>query len=94
METIHKYDRDTRLSVYLIVQNGETVNVFATLGLAIDCIAYNANRIAKECITSQTLTKLEWKGRDTSENVLEIKECPICKDVTLDYMDKPRSVNV
>lgn len=81
--------------VYLIVdQDGATVNVFASLGLAIADIELNKKRIVKENHNQEsTLTNFMWGGRDGKKYSLTIKECPICTDPHMDYMDKPRDVN-
>lgn len=81
--------------VYLIVdQDGATVNVFASLGLAIADIELNKERIVKENHNPEsTLTNFMWGGRDGKKYSLTIKECPICTDPRMDYMDKPRDVN-
>jgi hypothetical protein len=77
--------------VYLKVnQNGETVNVFATVGRAIDDLSLESVRIDKNLIVSKTLSALKWRGRDGKIYSYEIKECPICKDISLDYMCYPR----
>lgn len=77
--------------VYLKVnQNGETVNVFATVGGAIDDLNLEAARIDKNLIVSKTLSTLKWRGREGKIYSYEIKECPICKDISLDYMYYPR----
>ena len=79
--------------VYLKVnQNGETKNVFATVGKAIDDLDLDAERIEKSSIISKTLSTLKWKGRDGKNYSYEIKECPICEDIHLDYMDIPRAL--
>lgn len=81
--------------VYLIVdENNVTVNVFASLGLAIADIELNKERIVKENHNPEsTLTNFMWGGRDGKKYSLTIKECPICTDPRMDYMDKPRDVN-
>lgn len=95
MEQILKYSKDKPLMVYLTVnENGETQNCFSTIGTAIDAIAYDAGRIMPNNIIEQTLTSYKWKGNNGENHSLEIKECPICKDVTLDYMNKPRSITI
>lgn len=77
--------------VYLKVnQNGETENVFATIGKAIDDLDLEAKRIEESLIVSKTLSTLKWRGRDGKDYSYEIKECPICNDISLDYMDCPR----
>jgi hypothetical protein len=78
--------------VYLTVDgNGVTKNVFATLGMAIDAIEMCEERICEELITERTITSLKWNGRDGNEYSLEIKKCPICTDVRVDYMNEPRA---
>ena len=95
MEQILKYSKNKPLTVYLTVnEKGETQNCFATLGTAIDAIAYDAGRIMPDHMTEKTLTYFTWKGNDGKRHSLEIKECPICKDVTLDYMSKPRAITL
>ena len=81
--------------VYLIVdENNVTVNVFASLGLAIADIELNKKRIVKENHSPEsTLTNFMWGGRDGKKYSLTIKECQICTDPHMDYMDKPRDVN-
>ena len=81
--------------VYLIVdQDGATVNVFASLGLAIADIEINKERIVKENHNPEsTLTNFMWGGRDGKKYSLTIKECPICTDPQSDYMCKPRVVS-
>lgn len=77
--------------VYLKVnQNGETENVFATIGKAIDDLYLEAKRIDENLIVSKTLSTLKWRGRNGKDFSYEIKECPICNDISLDYMDCPR----
>lgn len=77
--------------VYLkIDESGHTLNVFDSLGMAICGIEQETKRICKEFITLQSATRLEWTGRDGVKRIREIHECPICKDVSLDYMDGPR----
>ena len=77
--------------VYLKVdQDGKTKNVFSTVGKAIDNLSLEAKRIDKSLIISKTLSTLKWKGRDGKNYSYEIKECPICEDIHLDYMDFPR----
>lgn len=80
--------------VYLVVdENNITVNVFASLGLAIADIELNRERIVKENHNpDSTLTNFMWGGRDGKSHSLTIKECPICTDVTTDYMFSPRLV--
>lgn len=81
--------------VYLIVdENNVTVNVFASLGLAIADIELNKKRIVKENHNPEsTLTNFMWGGRDGKQHSLTVKECPICENVNLDYMDQPRPVS-
>ena len=94
MDNMEKYGKDP-MTVYLTVnEKGETQNVFATIGMAIDAIAYAAGRITPGFVTGMTLTSVRWKGNDKKEYSLEILECPVCKDVTMDYMCKPRSLNL
>lgn len=79
--------------VYLKVdQDGKTKNVFSTFGKAIDNLSLEAKRIDKSHIVSKTLSTLKWKGRDGKNYSYEIKECPICEDIHLDYMDYPRAL--
>lgn len=79
--------------VYLKVnQDGETKNVFTTVGKAIDNLSLEAKRINKSLIVSKTLSTLKWKGGDGKNYSYEIKECPICDDIHLDYMDCPRAL--
>ena len=79
--------------VYLKVdQDGKTKNVFSTVGKAIDNLSLEAKRIDKSHIVSKTLSTLKWKGRDGKNYSYEIKECPICEDTHLDYMDLPRAL--
>ena len=79
--------------VYLKVdQDGKTKNVFSTFGKAIDNLSLEAKRIDKSHIVSKTLSTLKWKGRDGKNYSYEIKECPICEDIHLDYMDFPRAL--
>ena len=79
--------------VYLKVnQDGETKNVFTTVGKAIDNLSLEAKRINKSLIVSKTLSTLKWKGRDGKNYSYEIKECPMCDDIHLDYMDYPRAL--
>lgn len=77
--------------VYLTVnEKGVTENVFATLGMAIDAIEMAANRIEESFIEERTISSLKWKGRDKKSYSLEIKKCPICTDVKMDYMNRPK----
>lgn len=77
--------------VYLKVnQNGETVNVFDTIGKAIDDLVLEAKRIDESLIVSKTLSTLEWRGRDGKDYSYEIEECSICNDIRIDYMNRPR----
>ena len=79
--------------VYLKVdQDCKTKNVFSTVGKAIDNLSLEAKRIDKSHIVSKTLSTLKWKGRDGKNYSYEIKECPICEDIHLDYMDFPRAL--
>ncbi len=79
--------------VYLKVnQDGKTKNVFSTVGKAIDNLSLESKRIDKSHIVSKTLSTLKWKGRDGKFYSYEIKECPICEDIHLDYMDCPRAL--
>ena len=81
--------------VYLkINEKGETVNVFDSLGKAISGIEMEAKRIFAELIEHQSLTKIVWHEKIDTEkkHSYEIKECPICDFVELDYMDRPRAV--
>ena len=82
-------------NVYLTVnEKGETKNVFATIGMAIDAIAYDKGRVMPDHVVESSLTSYKWKGKDGNIHSLEIKECPVCKDVTIDYMDRPRSLKL
>ena len=95
MDNREKFGRTKTEDVFLIVDENEvTQNIYATLGMAIDAIEYNARRIMPENIRFKTKTSLEWGGRDDKHYGLFIKVCPICKDVTLDYMDKPRDYDL
>lgn len=77
--------------VYLKVnQNGETKNVFTMIGKAIDDLDLEAKRIDESLIKSKTLFTLKWTGRNGKDYSYEIKECPICDDISLDYMNCPR----
>lgn len=81
--------------VYLkINENGVTLNVFGSLGMAICGIEQEAKRIFAELIEEQTLTKIVWHEKQNPEikHSRTIVECPICKDVELDYMEGPRIV--
>lgn len=90
MENMKKYGKDA-MTVYLTVdEKGETQNVFATVGMAIDAIAYDKGRIMPDHIIEETMTSYKWKGNDGKTYSLEIRECPVCKDVTCDYMNRPR----
>lgn len=81
--------------VYLKVnEKGETENVFATLGRAIDDLALEGVRIDENLIKSKTISSLKWQGRDGKSRSYEIKEAPICKDVNFDYMDMPRTLTL
>lgn len=92
MERFMKELSKGELKVYLIAnEKSETLNVYATVGMAIDAISYNARRIANDSILELSRTKLKWRGRNGDKHFLEIRECPICKDVTLDYMNMPRT---
>lgn len=95
MENMKRYSRKDDMNVYLTVdEKGETQNVFVTLGMAIDAIAYNMGRIIPDNIIESSLTAFKWKGRDGKTYSLEIKECPVCKDVTMDYVCKPRTIKL
>lgn len=81
--------------VYLKVnQNGETENVFATIGKAIDDLDLEAKRIDENLIVSKTLSTLKWRGRNGKDFSYEIKECPVCNDIRLDYMNCPRILSL
>lgn len=81
--------------VYLKVnQNGETENVFATIGKAIDDLDLEAKRIEESHIVSKTLSTLKWRGRNGKDFSYEIKECPICDDIRIDYTLCPRALLV
>ena len=81
--------------MYLTVdQDGVTQNLFATLGKAIDAIAYDKGRIMPDSIIESTLTMYKWKGTDGKIYSLEVKQCPVCKDVTLDYTNRPRNIEL
>ena len=74
MENMKRFGRD-EMTVYLTVnEKGETQNVFATLGMAIDAIAYNKCRIMPDHIIEDTMTSMKWKGNDSKTYSLEIKE--------------------
>lgn len=91
MDNMKKYGRES-MTVYLTVnEKGETQNVFMTIGMAIDAIAYNKVRIMSDHIIEETMTSFKWKGNDGKTYSLEIMECDVCKDVTYDYMCKPRT---
>lgn len=78
------------LKVYLIVDDEMiTHNVFPTAGMALDAIAYNSHRINQDLIVESSRTKLKWKDNQGKERLLQIYECPFCKDLTLDYMSIP-----
>lgn len=92
MNNMEKYSRTDRQTVYLTVnQDGETQNVFLTIGMAIDAIAYAMGRVMPDHIIESSPTAYKWKGNDGKTYSLEIKECDVCKDVTMDYMCKPRT---
>jgi hypothetical protein len=77
--------------VYLKVnQDKETENVFSTIDKAIDDLDLEAKRIEENLIVSKTLSTLKWRGMDGKDYSYEIKECPICNDIRIDYMDSPR----
>lgn len=79
--------------VYLIVdESGKTLNVFATIGMAIDCIGLCAKRIEPSFITFRDLTCVQWNGRNGQEHSCKIEKCPICTDVNMDYMNRPRNL--
>lgn len=84
--------------VYLTMnEKGETQNVFATLGMAIDNIAFQAKRIDEKNLESLTLSKIVWHGSGVNEHKqysLEIKKCFICTDNSLDYMVHPMTINL
>lgn len=81
--------------VYLKVnEEGKTVNVFASLGRAIDNLDLEAYRIEQSYIKSKTISCLKWIGRDGKNHSYEIMECPICNDITLDYMNYPRALSL
>lgn len=78
--------------VYMTVnEKGETQNVFATLGMAIDDVYLQSKRISEELHRKLTRTKFSWRGRDGIDYSLEVKVCPVCKNVNMDYMARPRS---
>lgn len=84
-----------KVYVYLKVDSkGETVNVFDSLGMAICDIEMVAKRIFSELIEEQTLTRIVWHEKLNPEvkHSYTIMECPICTDVTTDYMYGPRLV--
>lgn len=92
MEKLMGYILNNNLKVYLIVDDTEvTHNVYATVGMALDAIEYNYYRLDPDCVLELSRTKLRWKDRHGKERFLEIKECPICKDITMDYMNTPRA---
>ena len=77
--------------VYLTVdEKGVTENVFATLGMAIDAIEMAAKRVEESFIEERTISSLKWKKKKKKSYSLEIKKCPICTDVKMDYMNRPR----
>lgn len=81
--------------VYLkINEKGETLNVFDSLGMAICGIEQEAKRIFADLIEEQTLTRIVWHEKPHPEvkHSRTIMECPICNNVTLDYMDGLRPV--
>lgn len=91
MERFMNYIQNNDLKVYLIVDDkGVTHNVYGTVGMALDAISYNYHRLDPEFVLEVSRTKLKWKDRQGNERFMEIKECPICKDVTMDYMNMPR----
>ena len=91
---MNKFFRENE-KVYLIVnEKGETENVFATLGMAIHAIEFKKTRICPEFITYDSLTRTEWTGRDGVGHSRQVQEIYICKNVTLDYMDRPRDVKL
>ena len=81
--------------VYLKVnEEGKTINAFGSIGMAICGLEMEAKRIVPDFIIRQTLTKLEWKGRDGKEHSYEIMEAPLVSDIALDYMNRVRPVKV
>lgn len=91
MDNMNKYGK-APMKVFLTVnQDGETQNVFATVGMAIDAIAYDKGRVMPDHIVESSPTAYKWKGNDGKIYSLEIMECDVCKDVTMDYMCKPRT---
>lgn len=95
MENMKKFGNDLMEDMYLTVnQDGVTQNLFATLGKAIDAIAYDRGRIMPDHIIESTPTMFKWKGNDGKIYSLEVKQCPVCKDVTLDYMNRPRDIKL
>lgn len=95
MENMRRFGNKAVEDMYLTVdQDGVTQNLFATLGKAVDAIAYERTRIVDDCIIEHLPTMLRWKGRDNGTYSLEVKRCPVCKDVTLDYMQRPRSIEL
>jgi hypothetical protein len=95
MDNMKKFSKAQVDDMYLTVdQDGVAQNLFATLGMAIDAVAYDKTRLMEDCITEHTPTLLKWKGRDGKDYSLEVMRCPVCKDVTRDYMERPRSVEL
>lgn len=92
MERLLNYVMNNDLKVYLIVDDKDvTHNVYATIGMALDAITYNYHRLDADNVLEISRTKLKWRYRQGNERFMEIKECPICKDVTNDYMSQPRA---
>ena len=95
MERFLSAIKENNLKVYLIVDNDEvTHNVYATVGMALDAIAYNYHRLDPDLVLELSRTKLKWRDRQGNERFMEIRECPICNDVTLDYMSQPRKFSL
>ena len=95
MENMKKFGNASVDDMFITVdQDGCMQNLFATLGKAIDAVAYEKTRIVKDSIIEHTPTMLKWRGRDSLVYSLEVKSCPVCKDVTLDYMNRPRTIEL
>lgn len=90
--TLPEDNHGNQVVLLTVDENNKVQNVFVTIGMAIDSIGYNANRLDPNCIEKRSLTKLEWHGRDGQKHSLEIKKCSPCTDVSLDYMDRPRAL--
>lgn len=81
--------------IYLTVdEKGATLNVFATLGAAIDAVKYDSRRIREDLIDELTPTKCKWHDIQGDPHSLEVKVCPVCTDFALDYMNHPRALEL